>query len=528
VKILLSTLNATYQHCAFGLRYLYANLGDLQKDARLAEFTIAQNPRDIAEKILEEKPLIAGFGVYIWNVRQTEEVVSLLKRVAPEILIVLGGPEVSHESEGQSICAKADIVLKGEADVLFAEVCRAYLAEGKRPATKFLQAELPDLKRLASPYVHYSDEDIRNRVLYVEASRGCPYKCEFCLSALDTSVRNFELERLLAELETLIARGARQFKFVDRTFNLSPHLSGRILDFFLERVGLGLFLHFEMVPDRLPRELRDRIRRFPPGSLQFEIGIQTWNPEVAALVSRRQDYDKVRENLAFLQTETGVHLHVDLIAGLPGEDLESFGRGFDAVAALGSQEIQVGVLKRLKGAPIARHDGPWEMVYQDVAPFTVARTRVLSFESVQKIQRFAKFWDLYQNSGNFRASMALVREAAEREGSLFKKFWDFSEFLARRHPQGHGISLMNQAESMWRYLSGPLGIAAGRAARAITEDFCEGAVKRDLPPFLKAAHPQSGLPRSVSKRTSRQFKHGSLIGPSSLADKRGEAGSWDA
>lgn len=468
------------------------------------EFTIGQNPRDIAEKILSERPAIVGFGVYIWNTRQTEEVVSLIKRVAPETLVVLGGPEVSYETEGQTLCTKADYVLKGEGEELFATFCRDYLSKGKLPAMKVLSGPLPDLKRLPSPYAHYTDEDIKNRVLYVEASRGCPYKCEFCLSALDTSVRNFDVERFLSDLEGLLARGARQFKFVDRTFNLSPYLSGRILDFFLERISLGLFLHFEMVPDRLPEELRSRIRRFPPGSLQFEIGIQTWNPEVAQRVSRRQDYAKVRENLAFLQTETGVHLHVDLIAGLPGEGLASFGSGFDAVAAMSSQEIQVGILKRLKGMPLSRHDAEWKMVYQEAPPFTVVSTGALPFDELQGMQRFAKFWDLFSNSGNFRASMALVREAAERDGSLFSRFWDFSRFLAVRHPQGYGIALMNQAESMWRYLTEEMKVEAGTAREAIVKDFCEGAVKRDIPPFLKRDRLERG-PRAgrLSARQSR-------------------------
>lgn len=503
VKILLTTLNATYQHCAFGLRYLYANLGEVRKDAALIEFTLSQNPRDIVERILAERPALVGLGVYIWNTKPTEEVVRLLKRVSPETIVVLGGPEVSYETEGQGVCEAADFVLKGEAEDLFADLCRNFLRDGSLPPEKVLAGALPDVKRMALPYEHYTDEDIRNRVLYVEASRGCPYKCEFCLSALDTSVRNFDLDRFLGELDKLIARGARQLKFVDRTFNLSPQISGRILDFFLERISLGLFLHFEMVPDRLPEELRSRIRRFPPGSLQFEIGIQTWNPQVAALVSRRQDYDKVKENIAFLQNETGVHVHVDLIAGLPGEDLDSFAAGFDAVSALGSQEIQVGILKRLKGMPLLRHDRDWGMVYQDSPPFPVVRTKTLSFDSLQKVQRFAKFWDLFSNSGNFSASMALLRERAGT--SLFWRFWDFSEFLSKRHAQGHGISLMNQAESFWRYLVDGLSVDGELARAAILRDFCEGTVKRDVPPFLK--EPKAPGASRTGGWSSRQSRH---------------------
>ena len=340
-KILLTTLNARYSHCAFGLRYLFANLKELQAESKILEFTISQNSRDIAEAILAEKPQIVGFGVYIWNTRQTQEVVSILKRVQPEIKIVLGGPEVSYETEPQEICRLADLTIQGEADFLFYEVCRDYFANTTWPTKKWIAGPLPAILELALPYTYYSDSDIKNRVIYVEASRGCPYKCEYCLSSLDKSVRSFDLDLFLSEMDQLIQKGARQFKFIDRTFNLSIPISSKILQFFLDRISLGLFLHFEMVPDRLPIELRDLIQQFPHGSLQFEIGIQTWNPDVAKLVSRRQDYEKIRENFAFLSIKHTVHTHADLIAGLPSETIESFAHGFDAAVHSNKQSTMM-------------------------------------------------------------------------------------------------------------------------------------------------------------------------------------------
>lgn len=173
--IVLSTLNATYQHCAFGLRYLLASLGDLRDEALLLEFTLAHNPRDVAERILAEHPRLVGLGVYVWNARQTRETVAILKAVRPDLVVVLGGPEVSHESEGQEICRIADLTIRGEGELLFRDVCREYLSSGRLPHGKFLSGPLPDVRRLASPYSEYSDEDIRHRVIYVEASRGCPF-----------------------------------------------------------------------------------------------------------------------------------------------------------------------------------------------------------------------------------------------------------------------------------------------------------------------------------------------------------------
>ncbi|MFM8931484.1 MAG: B12-binding domain-containing radical SAM protein, partial [Gemmataceae bacterium] len=222
---------------------------------------------------------------------------------------------------------------------------------------------------LKLPYALYDSEDIAHRVIYVEASRGCPFTCEFCLSSLEIPVRAAPLEQFLAEMDQLLKRGTRQFKFVDRTFNLNTRVGITILHFFLDRMQPDLFLHFEMIPDRLPEELKSLIRRFPAGSLQFEVGIQSFNPEVQALISRRQDHAKTVDNLRWLRENTTVHIHADLIAGLPGETMESFGKGFDTLRGLGPQEIQVGILKRLRGTPIIRHDAEWEMVYSPQAPY---------------------------------------------------------------------------------------------------------------------------------------------------------------
>ncbi len=450
IDICLVTLNSTYQHTAFGLRYLMANLKEYQERAQLLEFTIHKPAQDVVNELVKSNPRIIGFGVYIWNTRQTLSVLELLKAQRPDILVVLGGPEVSHETANQKICALADYVICGEADFLFYEFCHKILGEGQQPANKIISGPLPEISQIASPYSLITDKDIENRIVYVEASRGCPYKCEYCLSSLDKSVRNFPLEPFLADLQKLLDRGVRQFKFIDRTFNLSPSISTRILQFFLDQIELGLFLHFEMVPDRLPDELKSLIQKFPKGSLQFEIGVQTWNPQVAALVSRRQDYQKVRENLIFLRDQTGVHTHVDLIAGLPSETLQSFAHGFDQLASLGPDEIQVGILKRLKGTPIVRHDREWEMVYSAETPFQILHNRTLSASDVEKMQKFSKFWDLLHNSGNFVSTMKEIRS---RTSSLFQWFWDLTDFMMIRHPQAHSIHLLDLFQSLKIHLN---------------------------------------------------------------------------
>lgn len=505
-EIVLATLNAKYIHSAFGLRYLRANLGVLRERSVIVEFDINQRPLDIVETLLGCQPSIIGFGIYIWNTAPTLQVVSLLKRLRPEIVIILGGPEVSYETEGQEIVALADYVVVGEADLKFAELCGQLLLGGTPPTEKIVHAPLPQMERLLLPYDLYDDADVAHRIVYVEASRGCPFTCEFCLSSLDIPVRQVGLERLLPALERLLERGVRQFKFVDRTFNLNLNVGRQLLQFFMERLRPGLFLHFEMIPDRLPAGLRELIALFPPGALQFEVGIQSFNDEVCRLISRRQDVTKLEENFRFLRASTGVHLHADLIVGLPGESLESFGAGFDRLVSLGPQEIQVGLLKRLRGTPIIRHDAEWGLVYAEHPPYEILRTRLLSFEDVQKLRRFARYWDLIANSGNFVESTRLLWSGG---ASAFAEFMTFTGWLYGEIGRTHAIALNRLGELLFRYLVEVKKLDAGRAAQVIWEDY-ERAGRRDKPGFLGSfveERPVRGRSAPESLTPKRQRRH---------------------
>jgi radical SAM superfamily enzyme YgiQ (UPF0313 family) len=484
--IVLSTLNARYAHAAFGLRYLLANLEELQDRAEIVEFDISHRPLDVAEQLLARKPRLIGLGVYIWNLDQTTRLVSDLRRIAPEVLIVVGGPEVSHEAHDLELTRLADHVIAGEADLAFRDLCRQLLSppSGSRGQTsrpeKFLAAPLPQFAQLRLPYHLYTEQDIAHRVIYVEASRGCPYECEFCLSALDIPVRQASLEAFLQAMEELLARGVRQFKFVDRTFNLNLKTSRAILEFFLQRLTPDLFVHFELVPDRLPDSLREVIVKFPPGALQFEVGIQTFNPQVAALISRRQDYQQTETNLRWLRSATGVHVHADLIVGLPGETVESFAAGFDRLVELEPQEIQVGILKRLRGAPLARHDAEWQMVYSAYPPYEILRTRLIDAPTMQRLRRFARFWDLVANSGNFVESTPRLWLA----GGPFERFLAFSDWLHGASGRTSGISLKRLAEYVFTWLTDHAGQNPAEVAPVIFRDYQRGG-KSDLPPFLR-------------------------------------------
>jgi radical SAM superfamily enzyme YgiQ (UPF0313 family) len=436
----------------------------------------------------------------------TTELVALLKKIRPDVVVVIGGPEVSYETEQQEIVKLADYTITGEGDLALANLCRQIFT-GAPPAQKIIAAPLPDFTKLKLPYDEYTEDDIAHRLIYVEASRGCPFSCEFCLSSLDIPVRQAVIEAFLSSLERLLERGVLHFKFVDRTFNLNLATSRRILEFFLERLKPALFLHFEMVPDRLPLELRELIARFPAGMVQLEVGIQTFNTEVATLISRRQDYARLEDNFRFLRAQTGVHLHADLIAGLPGETLASFAAGFDRLVALNPQEIQVGILKRLRGTPISRHDQNWEMVYSPLPTYEILRNKLLDFFTMQRLRRFARYWDLIGNSGNFVEATTLLwsegispiandtenrpgrnHSAARTIDSPFFSFLRLSEWLEAREGRHHGIALPWLMELMFTFLTTELGREPRAVAETLWRDFQRGG-RGEMPPFLRVHVP---------------------------------------
>jgi radical SAM superfamily enzyme YgiQ (UPF0313 family) len=499
-KILLATLNARFLHSALGLRYLLANMGDLQPATAIREFTLEMRPADIAEQLLAEEPAIIGFGVYLWNVEPTTRLVALLKAIRPGITIILGGPEVSHEWESQQIVALADYVVTGEGDLAFAQLCRKIL-DGAPPAEKIQAAPLPSLESLTLPYRCYSDADIAHRLIYVETSRGCPFRCEFCLSALDPKVRTFGLNRVLEEFSRLHQRGVRHFKFVDRTFNLDVESGVAVLEFFLERLDPELLLHFEVVPDRLPERLRETLSRFPAGTLQLEVGVQSFDPEVQARISRRQDNDKSRDNLAWLRRHTRAHLHADLIVGLPGEDLEGFGRGFDRLVALRPHEIQVGILKRLRGTPISRHSEPFGMIYNPDPPYDLLANDRLDFPTLQRLKRFARYWDLIANSGHFRTTLPTL--LGDRP---FARFLALSDWLYTATGQVHRFALPRLFDLLFLGMTTQLQIPEERTRELLAADYSRGR-SWGQPKFLMEPDRENNLPGKKRRSKRRQSRH---------------------
>ncbi len=475
--ILLTTINASYIHTAIGLRYLYANLNKLQSQSTIIEFTSHLRPTDIVEKILLYKPKIIGFGVYIWNTEHTTQIISLLKIIAPNITIIIGGPEVSYEYEQQEIFQLCDHLIVGAADTAFARLCTELLAHKKN--NKVYSIAEPALNKLKLPYQYYTDEDIKNRVLYVEASRGCPFKCEFCLSALDKTSMPFNIDVFLWEIDRLYQRGARNFKFIDRTFNLKVTSSLKILKFFLERMDETLFLHFEIIPDRLPESLKETIIKFPPGSLQFEVGIQSFNPQVQQLINRKQDNKKTIENMLWLRQYSKAHIHADLIFALPGEDLNSFAQGFNQLYALKPQDIQLGILKRLRGTPVIRHTESYQLKFSNTAPYSILATNCIDFSLLQRLTRFARYWELIANNGNFQETLKLLLA-----DQAFERFLMFSDWLYEFSGKTHQISLRKLYDYLYYGLQACFTLQAEKISEVLLDDYKNSGLK-GMPEFCK-------------------------------------------
>jgi hypothetical protein len=429
----------------------------LENNCEIIEFNLRQPLAEKIEGLLAAlipngRQRILGISVSIWNHAATIE---LLENFLAETqrrreedekkekrpVIVLGGPEVSHLSPDAEIFKFADYVICGEGETTFKLLCEEILQNedsvrsGKKPFEKFINAEPVNLNEIKTAYHLYTDEDVTKKLTYVEASRGCVFGCEFCSSAADSKVREFPLEQFLNEMEILINRGVKTFKFLDRSININVKRAVQICNFFIDKINQSssssapFVVHFEMVPSIFPQELRETLSRFPQGTLRLEIGIQTLNPEVSVTISRPSNPEKELEALRFLRKKTHAIIHADLIAGLPGETLESFGKGFDmlwqAVGGMQTAEIQLGILKLLPGALIARHNETFGMRFNPLPPYEILETSCMSEEDILRIKNFARFWELIVNRSlgvGFNANESIFNKFLVLSDSLYKYF----------------------------------------------------------------------------------------------------------
>ncbi|MBN2342901.1 MAG: DUF4080 domain-containing protein [Deltaproteobacteria bacterium] len=501
VSIVLATINAKYMHTSLALKYLKANLEEFAPGARILEFTLQERAADIAEKILRQHPSIVLLSCYIWNISLTSEVVRIIRSVHPDIVLILGGPEVSFPTDQPDICKDVDHVICGEGESILPAVLRGL--SGPDTQEKNIIARPNDVARIRFPYDLYTEEDISHRLVYVESSRGCAFGCEFCLSSLDTKVRYFDNEQFICQLEQLWNRGARQFKFIDRTIHLSK--ASAILDFFSTRICPELFVHFEIVPDQITEQLVSALRAFPPGAIQLEAGVQTFTPHVSTRIGRKQNMDKTEAALRKIVRETGVHIHSDLVIGLPGETVETLAQSFNRLIHTGAHEIQVGVLKRLRGAPISRHTDEYKMVYNESPPYEILQNRDISFADMQRLKRFSRYFDLVSNNGNFQSTAPLIWQT----NSPFTAFLRFSDWLYSECGRTASIALDKLAEYIFDYLTLNDGFPKEQIADCLRRDFVANG-RRKQPKCVREFASHEGIAYSENSSKGlpeRQQRH---------------------
>ncbi|MBN2725246.1 MAG: DUF4080 domain-containing protein [Deltaproteobacteria bacterium] len=443
-RFALISVNARYYHSSAALRSLRENARQYKDDITILEFTLDERVSDIVEKIVDTGCDVAGFSVYIWNVEIISRVVKTLHDLFPKIILIAGGPEVSWEYQKTELFSNIDYLITGEGETSFYNLLDS-ITVGDFPIEKIIKGEITSLDRILYPVSSYSENDFATKLIYIETSRGCPFECHFCSSGIDNSIRKFPVERVIEYLDFLYAKGVRHFKFLDRSILYGPWKS--LYAWFLERKTSGISIHFELNPDRIPESFIMCLKDLAPAKIQLELGVQTFNEEVNKRIGRKQQNVKVLENLKLLVGMEHIHIHADLIAGLPGETLESIGESFNMLHSTGVEEIQFGILKRLNGTLISAHTDEFKMVYSENPPYEILQNDTLSFKTVQALKRFARYLDLIGNSGNF-----LICASEIFGENPFSGLWDFSEWLWKESGQTHKFSRDSLASWIFRYL----------------------------------------------------------------------------
>ncbi|MDH5083309.1 Oxygen-independent coproporphyrinogen-III oxidase 2 [Clostridium perfringens] len=392
------------------MRYLKAFTKDLDFQGDIKEFSINDRVENILEGIIEEKPDVVAFSCYIWNMEFVNRLAELIKLVDPNIEILYGGPEVSYEGKEFLENHEGEYVIVGEGEKTFREFVLYKLGEGKiedikglnykRDGKVFENPKRPemDMNELVFPYTY--EEDINNKIVYYEASRGCPFKCKYCLSSVMHGVRFLDVERVKKELKYFMERGLKLVKFVDRTFNCNREYTVELLKYLSEQDTETRF-HFEVAADLLTEEQIEILNNAPKGRFQLEVGVQTTNNEVLHNINRYITYENIKEKVLKVAAGKNVMQHLDLIAGLPGEDLESFKKSFNDVHDIRPDEIQLGFLKLLKGSSMREEAEKWGIVYSPYAPYEIIRSKDISYEELLLLKKVEAMVDKYYNSCKF-------------------------------------------------------------------------------------------------------------------------------
>ena len=425
-KILLAAVNAKYIHSNLAVHSLLAYGRKYETCMELAEFTINQNKDEILKGIFCRKPDILCISCYIWNISFVEEIIREIHKILPETIIWLGGPEVSYDAK-KVLEEHLEVfgVMKGEGEETFLELAEYYEEEkgsleeirgityrkntdGIEEIRENPWREVMDLSKI--PFVYDNLDEYEHRIIYYESSRGCPFSCSYCLSSIDKKLRFRNLDLVKKELQFFLDHKVPQVKFVDRTFNCNHEHAMEIWKYLTEHDNGITNFHFEIAADLIREDELELIAGMRPGMIQLEIGVQSTNLETIREIHRKMDFSKVARIVRSIQKHHNVHQHLDLIAGLPMEDYESFGRSFDEVYALRPQQLQLGFLKVLKGSFMHDHVKDYGCSYQDKEPYEVLYTKWLTYGDVLKLKLIEDMVEVYYNSGQFMKTLPAVEK----------------------------------------------------------------------------------------------------------------------
>ena len=442
MKFLLVALNAKYIHSNPALYSLRAYVGEeLQEHVEIAEYTINHAFTDVLADIYQRKPDVIGLSCYIWNIEQMLELVTELGKLMPQVPIWLGGPEVTYDAPGllEKYPQLAGIMI-GEGEATFRELLGYYVnrencEEGRFAAIPGLclpegftaPRELTDISAL--PFLYEDMAPFQNRIIYYESSRGCPFRCSYCLSSIDKKVRLRDISVVKKELQFFLDKKLKQVKFVDRTFNCNHDHATAIWKYLLDNDNGVTNFHFEIAADLLNEEELELLSRMRPGLVQLEIGVQSTNPKTLEAIHRVMDVEKLERVVARINAGKNVHQHLDLIAGLPYEDYESFGRSFNRVYAMEPEQLQLGFLKVLKGSEMCERAAEYGIYYTDKAPYEVLFTKWLSFDDVLRLKKIEEMVELYYNSNQFVHTLQFLEQAFE---TPFRMYEELAAFYERR------------------------------------------------------------------------------------------------
>ena len=415
MKLLFAAVNAKFVHTNLALRYLRQVTGGICTSV-MKEYSINDNILSVERDIILSKPDIVAFSCYIWNISFILTLADNVKKALPHCTIILGGPEVSYDSTDiMDRHPFVDYIIKGEGELVFPSVISHIVSGAVMPACgvtyrdagKIIdtpQGILPDFSHIPFPYTEEDLKNLSGRIIYYESSRGCPYSCKYCLSGERGNVRFKDTDVVISDMRFFAANGVPLVKFVDRTFNADKKRAAAIWQA-IASLGTDTRFHMEITGELLDGDTLDILKNVKPQNLQFEIGIQSTNPQTLEAIERKCNTDKLFENIEYLLKHTNIHIHLDLIAGLPYEDLASFKRSFNEVVNLRPHVLQLGFLKLLKGSAMRYESEKYGMVYRSNAPYEIISNSFLSCEDVLLLKDIDFVFDKFYNSGSFSKTM---------------------------------------------------------------------------------------------------------------------------